>query len=215
MKNGGVQQRLLHLLPATAVVVVLLLALILVYFLKNWLAEEQPVQKKIVQQVTIFTPPPPPPPPEEEPPEPEVKEDIEPEEVVEETPEEAEPAPGEDVAVDADGGECNGGQCIKAKKGGRDLLQGGPFAWYAGLMEREITDLLTEQKLLKEDEYAIKINLWINIDGSLSKIELLSSTGDKERDQALYVALTSINQFSQMPPGKMPQPVKLKITSSI
>jgi len=211
------QHRLLRLLPALAVIVMLLLATGFVYLLKNWLADNHPPdRKKIVQQVTILKPPPPPP-PEEKPPEPEVEEDMEPEpeEPIEDLPENNEPAPGSDLGVDADGSGGGDGFGLVGRKGGRGLLDGSPFAWYEGLMVSEIQDVLANIDELKSKEYAFQIKLKLGFDGTVERIVLLSTTGDKKKDALLLSALHEFSRFSRMPPGKMPPVVTLKITSTI
>jgi protein TonB len=211
------RRRLLRMLPTLAVLVMLLLAGGLVYVLKTWLADNQPESRKIVQQVTILTPPPPPPPPEEQPPEPEVEEEIEPEpdEVVEETPENAEPPAGSDLGVDADGAGAGDGFGLIGKKGGRSLLDGSPFAWYEGLMVSELQDVLSNIDALKSVEYDLRIKLKLGFDGSVERIVLVSTTGDRKKDEMLLSALHEFTRFSRMPPGKMPPVVTLKITSTI
>ena len=218
MTQRTTRHALLRFVPAVAVVLVLCFAIGIVFLLKNWLADKPGNEKKVVQQVTILTPPPPPPPPEEPPPEPEVEEEIEPEpeEVVEDMPDEAaETPPGADLGVDAEGSGAGDGFGIVGKKGGRGLLDGSPFAWYEGLMVSEIQDLLSNIDELKSDEYDFVIKLKVAFDGSVERVVLVRTTGDRERDKKLMSALTEFARFSRMPPGKMPPVVTLKITSTI
>jgi periplasmic protein TonB len=210
-------KRLLKKMSMLAVFLGLASSVLLVIWLKNWINENDVTQPKRVQKITIITsPPPPPPPPEEQPPEPEVEEEIEhiEEEVVEEMPDEiAEPAA--DLGVDAEGGAGSDGFGLIGRKGGRGLLDGSPFVYYEGLMVSEIQDVLSEIDDLKFDEYRFRIKIKVAFDGSVISVSLVKSTGDKEKDKILLSALKSVNKFSQMPPGKMPPVVDLRITSSI
>ena len=218
MINDTKRTKLLRLLPAITVIVMMLLASGFVYLLKNWLADDQTTHKKIIQKVTIFTPPPPPPPPEEQPPEPEVEEEIEQpleEEVVEDMPEESSEPVGADLGVDADGSGAGDGFGLVGKKGGRGLLSGSPFAWYEGVMVSEIQDLLSSLDELRSEEYDFKIKLKVGFDGTVERVLLVSTTGDKEKDELLLSVLNGLGKFSRMPPGKMPPVVTLKITSTI
>ncbi len=207
----------LKYLPVISIIVVVILAVLAVLWLKTWLgSNDAPGPKKIQQFTIIAPPPPPPPPPEEEPPEPEVEEEIEPieEEMVEDMPDDtAEPAA--DLGIDADGGAGSDGFGLIGRKGGRGLLDGSPFSYYEGLMVSEIQDVLSEIEELKSDEYRFRIKITISFDGTVESIKLVKSTGDKEKDKMLLSALRAFEKFSQMPPGKMPPIVDLRITSSI
>jgi protein TonB len=211
------KDKVIKYIPTLVVIVAVLLSMQLIIWLKNWLAEAPAMQKKQVQQITMIRPPPPPPPPEETPPEPEVEEIEQPleEEMAEEMPEESSEPVGADLGIDADG--TGGGDSfgLVGKKGGRGLLSGGPFAWYEGVMVSEIQDLLSTLDDLKSVEYNLKIKLKVGFDGTVERIFLISTTGDKEKDKRLLSALNSLGKFSRMPPGKMPPVVTLKITSTI
>lgn len=211
------RSRLVRLVPALSVLLVIGIAVVFVLLLKNWLGDKPDTPKKMVQQVTIIAPPPPPPPQEEPPPEPEVEEQIEPEPepMAEDTPDDSSEPPGADLGVDADGAGSGDGFGLVGKKGGRGLLDGSPFAWYEGLMVSEIQDLLANIDELRSTEYVIRIKLKVDFDGSVHDVQMLRSSGDKEKDRMLMAAISDFVRFSQMPPAKMPRVVDLKITSSI
>lgn len=201
------------MIPAMIVIAALILAVSGVVWLKNYMAQDTKSAKKIVQQITLITPPPPP--KAEEPPPPEPEENIpQPEEVMDQTPEPVETA-GADLGVDADGSGAGDGFGLIGKKGGRGLLDGSPFAWYEGLMASELQDQLAKIDALKSQEYNFRIKLKVAFDGRVERIEIIRSTGDKEKDRLLLAALNGFTRFSQMPPGKMPSVVDLRITSSI
>lgn len=214
MSVSPLKLKLIRLLPAVFITVILILAVMGVIWLKDYFAQDVAKPKKIVQQITLITPPPPPP-KVEEPPPPEPEENIpEPEEVMDETPEPVETA-GADLGVDADGSGAGDGFGLVGKKGGRGLLDGSPFAWYEGLMASELQDQLAKIDELKSQEYNFRIKLKVGFDGRVERIEMIRSTGDREKDKLLLAALNKFTRFSQMPPGKMPSVVDLRITSSI
>ena len=214
MSAPNFKTKLIKLMPAVMVTAALILAVSGVIWLKNYIAQDTTTQKKIVQQITLITPPPPPK-IDEPPPEPEPEENIpEPEEVLDQTPEPVESAAA-DLGVDADGSGAGDGFGLIGKKGGRGLLDGSPFAWYEGLMASELQDVLAKVEGLKSKEYNFRIKLKIGFDGKVERIEMIRSTGDKEKDKLLLTALSSFTRFSQMPPGKMPNVVDLRIISSI
>jgi protein TonB len=214
MSAPNYKTNLIRLIPAVMVIVGLILAVSGVIWLKNYFAQDTAPQKKIVQQITLITPPPPPPKVDEPPPEPEPEENIPEPEQMDQTPEQVENV-GADLGVDADGSGAGDGFGLIGKKGGRGLLDGSPFAWYEGLMASELQDLLSRIDSLKSEEYNFRIKLKVAFDGKVERIEMIHSTGDREKDKLLLAALKNFTRFSQMPPGKMPSVVDLRITSSI
>ena len=133
----------LRFLPVASIGVVSLLAIGVVLLVKDML-QKSPPPKPRMQMVTLFVPPPP---RFEKPPEPEIqKQDVKMQDVVEQTPEA--PPPGNDLGVDADG---NGADSfgLKARKGGRGLLDGGPFGWYAARLDADIQEHIADDKKLR------------------------------------------------------------------
>jgi periplasmic protein TonB len=214
MSSPGYKTRLIKLIPAVAVIAGLILAVSGVVWLKNYFAQDTAPPKKIVQQITLITPPPPPPKVDEPPPEPEPEENIPEPEPLDQTPDPVENTSA-DLGVDADGSGAGDNFGLIGKKGGRGLLDGSPFAWYEGLMASELQDQLSKIDGLKSQEYNFRIKLKVGFDGKVERIEMIRSTGDREKDKLLLAALNKFTRFSQMPPGKMPSVVDLRITSSI
>lgn len=215
-------KRLRRYLPAAIAGVLVLLIIIVVYLTKDLF--ERPAQtKKQIQQITMIQPPPPPPPPppQEKPPEPEVKEEKieEPEPEPEPEPQQdAEPPPGEDLGVDAEGGAGGDSFGLVGKKGGRGLFGGGggnAIIWYGQQLQRTISGEL--QRTLKDQarnsKYQAVLYIWISPQGSISRVELGKSSGIAEIDDALRDALGTIRGQFDPPPEHMPQPVKIRVQS--
>lgn len=200
--------------------VLLAVAVGMFLFVRHMLNAEAPSAKKTVQQITLVQPPPPPPPPpkvEEPPPEPEVKDEVKPDPEPEPQNDEAandQPA-GDDLGLDADGGAGGDAFGLVGKKGGRDLIGGAGgsrFAWYSGVLQREIQDLLSDNTRVRKRKHSVVMNLWIAHDGHIDRAELVRSSGDKEIDEA-YRASIGGRRITERPPEDMPQPIKIKITS--
>ncbi len=213
---------LLKALPALVVVVVLVGAGFLVYLVQGFLASAPPKPKQMVQQISLVQPPPPPPPPKvEKPPEPEMQEEVEvpePEEVPEELPElvNDEPPAGDLLGLDAEGGAGGDAFGLIGRKGGRGLLSDGSrFGWYAGIIKEDIIDALSAAPGVRERGYSVVVKVWIDRSGRLERFQLLSSTGDRETDESLRIAFSSLARLSEPPPEDMPQPVKLRVTSRL
>lgn len=171
------------------------------------------------QEVTLIKPPPPPPPPKEQPPPPEVKEEVdipEPDVVPEDVPEAAnEPPPGEALGVDAEGGAGGDGFGLAARKGGRDLLQSGGGdgeAWLRGELDRVLTAALSNDETLRRKRFRVPVRIELAPDGSVLRVELLSSTGDREVDRLLESRLSSVRLSDPLPPG-VRRVVRLRVGS--
>jgi len=185
-----------------------------VVLVRSFLSSDAPPPKKLVQEIKVIRPPPPedlPPPP---PPPPEEKVDVndpppEPDPVANN-----EPPPG-DLGLDADGTAGSDAFGLLSRKGARDLLgsSGSAFAWYAGLLKGEILDELQRVKSARSGAYSVSVKVWVRADGSVERIRLAQSTGDRQRDQDIEEALAKIGRVSQGPPADMPQPVSLRIVS--
>lgn len=185
-----------------------------VIMMRNFLAGEAPAPKKVVQEIRVIRPPPPeelPPPP---PPPPEEKVDLNEPEPAPDPVANNEPPPG-NLGLDAEGGAGSDGFGLEGRKGGRGLLgsSGSAFTWYAGLLKGEILDELQRVKSARNGAYSVSVKVWIRSDGSVERIRLAQSTGDRARDRDIEDALSRINRVSQGPPADMPQPVSLRIVS--
>jgi protein TonB len=173
---------------------------------------DAPPQSRVIQTITLL-PPPPPPQIEEKPPEPEVRQEVaipEPQPVDRNDAQ----AASADLGVDADG-TGGDGFGLRAKKGGRDLLDGGPFGWYGSLLGADIQEALAMRKRLRQVKYTAVLDLWINRDGRIEKIELVRTSGSRELDTALKIAVAEVGKVREPPPPEMPQPVRLQVTSRL
>ncbi|HBC56541.1 MAG TPA: TonB-dependent receptor [Gammaproteobacteria bacterium] len=187
------------------------------------LTKSAPPTKKMVQQISLIQPPPPPPPPPEME-QPEIEEEIpveeaepEVEELSEEILEDNLP-PADSLGLDAEGAAGMDGFGLAARKGGRDFLAGSGrsrFGWYASVLEQDIQNMLYELEGLRDNQYSVNLQIWITQDGKIKEVKLLSTTGDRKLDSTLRGALAGISAISEPPPKDMPQPIRLKITSTI
>jgi protein TonB len=186
----------------------------LVLLIRNWMASAPPTSKPVAQEVRIIRPPPPPPdvePPPPPPPEEEV--DVAEPEPTPEAPSN-EPPPGEQLGLDADGTAGADGFGLAARKGARELLGtgGSAYAWYAGLVKGEILDRLSDDERIRRGAYSVSVRVWVAGDGSVERVRLAQSTGDRERDRAIESALSG-QRISRSPPADMPQPISIRIVS--
>jgi protein TonB len=186
------------------------------------LGQSGPPKKPVIHQIALIKPPPPPkiedkPPPETK------KEEVklpEPEKVPEEQP--APPA-GEQLGVD---GKANGsdGFGLASRPGGRDITTlgangaggvGSPYAWYSGVIQREVQKALMRNPKLRAGDYRVVVKLWFSQDGAVTRAELAGSSGQAEVDEQLRLALSDLPPIHERPPEGMPQPLRLRVTSRL
>jgi protein TonB len=196
--------------------VVVIVGLGLFWMVRHFLAGAPPPTKKVVQEIRVIRPPPPPPDlPPPPPPPAEERVDLHEPEPPPDPVASNEPPPGEQLGLDADGTAGSDGFGLAARKGGRDLLASGgsAYTWYAGLLKTEILGQLQDEKSVRSGSYSVTVRVWVKADGSIERIRLAQSSGNRERDKAIEEALTRISRVSQAPPADMPQPISLRIVS--
>lgn len=196
-----------------AAILVLVLSGVSVALIRNMSGTAAP-QQPLVQQISIVMPPPPPPPPEIQEPEPVEEleiEEPEPEPLVDDTNAEA---PGEELGLDADGVAGGDAFGLRAKKGGRGLLGGDQNAWYAGILQRELQKLLSNDESIRGlGDYSVIVSISLDENGIVEESRLLSGSNNPQLDAALRAALSSGVRLSREPPADLPQPIRLRISS--
>ena len=200
------------------ILAVVIISGLIIWFVGGMLSEPIEPPKKTVQEIKVIRPPPPPPEVEEEPPpEPEVEEEVDiPEPEPEALPDvpDMEPPPG-DLGLDADGVAGGDAFGLAARKGGRSLIgsgDGDANLWYASnVIKIAVLDKLTNIEGILLTRYRVRLNIWVNSAGQVTRYKLLQSTGDTEVDQKIRTAMDQLKKFDQLPPPNMPQPVKLAI----
>lgn len=183
-----------------------------------------PVRKAPKISLMPATPPPPPPPPKEErkvePP----KEQKEMRADVPTPPKDAPPAPpSQDLKMDGPAGD--GPSAFSAGKitnddlsnvGKAGAVAGGmfnPFNNYATLLKGELQRYLARNKDVRQRSYRVEVHVWVGRDGGLMRHEFIGSTGDADTDEALHKAIAALGTFTEVPPDRMPQPIRLRLVA--
>lgn len=166
----------------------------------------------------IPTTPPPPPPKEEKKPEPKEQKEMKVEQ-----PQEQKDLTPPDPALKMEGQAGDGPSAFAAGKvtsedlsklggGGGGLLN--PFNTYASAIKVELQRQLSKRSELKRRQYRIELRVWVNENGRMKNFELLGTTNDGDTDEAIRNVLAALPTFSEPPPPKMPQPIRLRIIAS-
>lgn len=199
----------------TGTLIVLVVAVLLIWSVSNMLNNKDNGPKRAVEQkITMIRPTPPPEAPPPPPPEEKIEEPIEQLEP-EQAPEQADAAPAEQLGLDADGAAGADGFGLAARKGGRDLLGTGTgaFVWYTTLLKDSILQTLSDDERVRKGSYQINVKVWLTSDGRVERIQLASTSGNRDLDGAIENALTRLGKVREAPPLEMPQPITLRIVS--
>lgn len=100
--------------------------------------------------------------------------------------------------------------------GGSGHGTGGPMAKFAayGMMLKDfLTTELNRHNDLRTANYEVVVTLVITHDGRIMKAGIEKSTGVPQMDEAIRAALIAAPAMAMFPPGEMPQPVHVKISS--
>jgi protein TonB len=214
MVGNRKERRMLRLLAVAAVALLLIGGF--VSFVQKMMNAKSSKSARQVQVVQIIRPPPPPPPPDQPPPPPDKIQEQLPKDEPEPTPKEDEQAPPAALGLDADasaGGDAFG---LAARRGGSDLIGGNgtaAFAWYTNRLKDQIAERLSGDSHLASKKFSIAVHVWIDPEGRVKQVKLVSTTGNRELDQRIEAVLESLPRLSDAPPLEMPQPVDLKIVS--
>ncbi len=204
--------KLLIILPGAIITLVItVLSVALVLMLRNWIINVPDKSSRTVV-VNLIMPPPLPPKPEEKVIEPEQKiEEVKLDEPLELPDPNDQPPPG-DLGLDADGSGAGDGFGLLGRKGGRGLLDGGPFAGYTNQLQKVIYDALYENENIRKKRYSVVVSIWFEGGGRVKKIELQGSSGDKDIDKEIRHTIMTLSH-ADVPPEEMPQPINLRIAS--
>ena len=188
---------------------------------------KQQQQRQVVNTVTRLTlppPPPPPPPKADPPPEPEPSRMREPERPMErvepqQAPKPPSPAP---QALGLPAGPPGTSNAFGLGTGGDGTIggPGGPgggggggsrFGGYAAGIQSSVQSALQRDERTRRGSWRVPVRLWVGAGGEITRIQLVGTTGDAGRDQALQQTLTGLKVAP--PPADMPQPIVLRINA--
>lgn len=106
---------------------------------------------------------------------------------------------------------------LVGRKGGRGLLNGAgdPAMYYASQLQRRIEDMFAEHQETRRKAYSVVAGIWVGKDGHILRVELDGSTGDSRMDELLKKTIEQIQALAVAPPPDMPQPIRLRIKSTL
>jgi protein TonB len=217
------QRRPLLRYGAALAVCAVLFAGALHFFLgSNDMPPPRPVREITI--VNITPPPPPPPPPQteqkmvEQPKmaDPEIKEDKPVEKPKDEPAKDAKnDEPPGPLALDAKAVGPGDLFNLAGKPGGNPYGGGGGgsrFGWYASLVQTQIRNALDANSRTRKAVLQVQIRLWADGMGRVTRVQLVSSTGDAELDSIIRDQVLSGLTLREPPPKDMPMPINTRVT---
>jgi protein TonB len=198
------------------VLAALLLIGVFVWFVRSMMAAQSGPPSRKVQVVELIRPPPaPPPPPPDQPPPPPKSEEPLPDDQPEPAPQD-EPAPAQPLGLDAAGTAGSDAFGLQARAGGSDLVGGtgsAIFAWYTNRLKDAVNEKLSGDTRLGSKRYTLSVRVWLEPDGRIKQVKLVTSTGNRELDQRIEADLAAMPGLGDGPPLELPQPISLRIAS--
>lgn len=189
----------------------------------------EPRKKSAPPMVMVAIPPPPPPPPPTPPPtpppepppdnpkQPEFQPEDQPKVAPEPPPPEPAPAPlGTSIQGDgpADGfGLSGNGNGLIGGNGKGGNGNGSKWGWYAGQVQSRVTSALRNHKRTRTATLDIKVRIWADSSGHVTKATLSGSSGDAAVDRAIRDEILTGLQLDQAPPEGMPMPIVMHLVA--
>lgn len=198
--------------------VILLLALAGIVLKSLMHPSGQSTQPKTKISIIPTAPPPPPPPPPKDQPKPqEMKESPK---QMNEPPKQPDQPPA-DAQLKMTGEAGNGPSAfgagnINSDYNGQATGTGAgrmQFAFYSNGLQRFLQDELGKNPKLRSRDYRVTVKLWLAKDGSITRAEIVGSSGNAEIDETLKTTLPGLPAYREAPPDNMPQPIKIRISN--
>ena len=182
----------------------------------------RPMVRKAEVIVTVLPPPLPlPPPPPVTPPPPKEQEMVEQKPIAIEEPE---PAPIEAPQNDALSTNITGNgpdMGLRAGTGGsggnRNQIgggrRGGKWDHYAISVQNTIAETLRRHANVRHASFSLKVRVWADPNGRITRASLMGSSGDPAVDQAIRNQVLNGLQLPEPPPADMPMPINMRLSA--
>lgn len=106
------------------------------------------------------------------------------------------------------GGGLIGGTGTGSRQGG-----GSKYGWYAGKVQSHIAGTLRQHRKTRASSMNIKVRIWADSSGRISRAALAGSTGDPDLDRALTDEILTGLVLPEPPPEDMPMPIVMRISA--
>ena len=87
------------------------------------------------------------------------------------------------------------------------------YGWYAGQVQTVVTQALQRHKKTRAAALSLKVRIWVDTSGRVTRVALSGSSGDPAVDRALQNEILNGLQLQQAPPEGMPMPIVMRIAA--
>ena len=87
------------------------------------------------------------------------------------------------------------------------------YGWYAGQVQTVVTQALQRHKKTRAAALSLKVRIWVDTSGCVTRVALSGSSGDPAVDRALQNEILNGLQLQQAPPEGMPMPIVMRIAA--
>jgi len=94
-------------------------------------------------------------------------------------------------------------------KGGK----GSKYASYGGKVQSQVLQALRNNKKTRAASLDMKVRIWVDATGKVTKVNLSGSSGDASTDRALKEEILAALQFDTPPPEGMPMPIVMRLSA--
>jgi TonB family protein len=98
------------------------------------------------------------------------------------------------------------------KGGGGGQGNGNRFGSYFSQVKEALSDALRQNPITRSSSFNIKVRIWADITGRITRAKLVESTGDPAIDQAIKTGALIGRQLPDTP-DDMPMPIELRLTA--
>ncbi len=204
-------------LPVYGLIALLLLAVLTGgWFVWKSLSNKDKKPPRTVQVVQVVRPPPPPPEDKPPPPPPPPQEKLEHFDTPQAPTPNDEPAPAENLALDAAGSAGGDAFGFGSRQGGHDLIGGNGSSPFGSAQQRlgsQLHEILAGDARLKGKKFAGFARIRVGQDGRILEASIVGSTGDPAIDSAIQADF--LNKKIEPLPIEMPQPVTLRVAQKL
>jgi outer membrane biosynthesis protein TonB len=88
---------------------------------------------------------------------------------------------------------------------------GSRWGWYAGEVQARIADALRKNDKTRDAKLRVKIRIWSDSTGRITRAELFGSSGDAVVDNTIKNEVLTGLQLQEPPPQDMPMPIVLRV----
>jgi len=201
-----------------------LVGVVVVVFSQMFSGPKGPPPRKQQEMVMIKPPPPPPPtpppppPPPHEAPKQEMMEQT-PVDAEESKPEEAPSDPSPNLGTNLVGNGPNefgmttnkGGFFGGGSNSGR--VNRSQFGWYANQVIKSFSEALSSNPRTQAASFNIQVKIWADAVGRVGRAKLVESTGDSSLDTVIRNQILTGFQLKEPPPDGMPMPIVMRLTA--